>query len=208
MLGVYDPACLVSLSGLAAAVAAMILAVRGTFELAMVGLIIAGIADLFDGVVARRLKRGRFEKEFGVQLDTTVDVFAFVATPVVIVLNSVAVSWAGALGAAWFVTAGVVRLAHFNTLTVRETEPVTHHQGLPVTYTALIFPLLFLVRGTMTEEHFQLLLVAALVAVGFLFVINVPVPKPRGMFYVILPLLAVCLTVYWVGRYLNWFGTV
>ena len=46
-------------------------------------------------------------------------------------------------------------------------------------------------------------IILALAVVGLLFVINVPVPKPRGMFYVILPLLAAGLIAHWVERYLQ-----
>ena len=78
-----------------------------------------------------------------------------------------------------------------------------NHRGLPVTYIALILPLLFLARDGMAAADFHLLLGLALAVVGLLFVINVPVPKPRGMFYVILPLLAAGLIAHWVERYLQ-----
>ncbi len=203
ILGVYDPACLLSLLGVFAAVVAMILALQGTIELALVGLMLAGLADLFDGVVARRLQRSDFEKEFGVQLDTTVDGVAFIATPAVIGLSSITVSWLAVIGVVGFVMAGVVRLAHFNTLSIRGADQSTHYRGLPVTYTALIFPLLFLLRDSVTAENFSLLLGFSFVVIALLFVINVPVRKPRGAFYIILPILAVGLIYYWVGHYLQ-----
>jgi CDP-diacylglycerol--serine O-phosphatidyltransferase len=206
ILGAYNLACLVSLAGLAAAVAAMVLASWGVFELAVVGLILAGVADLFDGVVARRLELGDFAKEFGVQLDTTVDVVAFLATPAVIALSILPAAWPGAIGIGSFVIAGVVRLAHFNTLSVRGADQSTHHRGLPVTYSALIFPLVFLLRDALPAERFQQLLIGVFVVLACLFVVNVPVPKPRGVLYIVLPLLAVGLTVYWIGRYLNLIG--
>ena len=206
MLGAYNPACLVTLSGLLAAVAAMLLATRGMYELAMVGLIFAGIADLFDGVVARRLQLDNFAKEYGIQLDTTVDVVAFVITPLVIALNIAPATWAGALCLGWFVFAGVVRLAHFNTLSTRGVDQSVYHRGMPVTYTALIFPLFFILLGMIPVESFRLLLTGLFAIIGLLFIVNVPVPKPQGSFYIILPLLAVSLTVYWVGRHLHWFS--
>ena len=203
ILGVYDPACLLSLSGVFAAVVAMILALQGIIALALVGLILAGLADLFDGVLARRLQRSEYGKEFGIQLDTSVDGVAFIATPVVIALSIGSVSWLAVTGVVCFVIAGVVRLAHFNTLSIRGADQSTHHRGLPVTYTALIFPLLFLLRDSVTAENFSLLLGFSFVVIALLFVINVPVRKPRGVFYIILPTLAVGLIYYWVGHYLQ-----
>ena len=66
ILGVYNAACLLSLCGAGAAIAAIVLASSGKIELALIGLMLAGLADLFDGVVARRLALNNYEKEYGV----------------------------------------------------------------------------------------------------------------------------------------------
>ncbi|MGV8991515.1 MAG: CDP-alcohol phosphatidyltransferase family protein [Thiobacillus sp.] len=206
-LGAYNSACLLSLAGVTAAVVAMALATSRIIELALVGLILAGLADLFDGVVARRLKRSDYEKEFGVQLDTVVDAVAFVATPVIIALNAAPASLPMLTGMTVFVVAGVVRLAHFNTLSVRCATQSTHHRGLPVTYTALILPLLFLLREQLSSAVFDLLLSLAFALIGVLFVVNFPIRKPRGMFYVIVPVLAAGLIAVWVLRFLRSAGS-
>ncbi len=141
ILGVYDSACLLSLMGVLSATTAMILSVRGALELALVGLMLAGLADLFDGVLARRLHRSRFEKEFGVQLDTTADAVAFIATPVIVALNAGPGSWILMGGVAFFVIAGVIRLAHFNTLLFFLIMRRPPRCTLLVSSTVLIFPL-------------------------------------------------------------------
>ena len=198
ILGAYNPACQLSLAGVVAAVSAMIFAVRGIIDLALVSLMLAGLADMFDGVVARRLRLTNYEKEFGIQLDTTADAVAFVAAPAVIALNTGPASWPVMTGAAIFVIAGVLRLAHFNTLSARGVDQTTHHRGLPVTYVALVFPFLFLLRDSMAVDVFQLLLALTLVVIGILFVTNLPVRRPNRVCYLILPLLAACLIFYWV----------
>lgn len=203
ILGSYDRACLLTLAGVAAAVAAIILSFQGSVELALVGLMLAGLADLFDGVLARSLSRSDYQKEFGAQLDTVVDAVAFVATPVVIALNAGITAFPALLGMALFVMAGVVRLAHFNTLTVRGTDQSTFHRGLPVTYTALLLPLLFLLQRPLSSETFLFVLGLSFPLIGLLFVVNVPVRKPRGVFYVILPVLAAGLIAHWIGRFLQ-----
>ncbi len=202
-IGAYNPACLLSLAGVVASAAAAILSMQGIISLGLVCLILAGLADLFDGVVARRLSLDKYEKEFGVQLDTVVDAVAFVAMPVVIGLSSVPMSWLVVMGSAWFVIAGVVRLAHFNTLSMRGADQSTHHRGLPVTYTALIFPLVFLLRDVLAAEDFQRLLGLSFALTGLAFVANVRVRKPYGRYYLLLPLLAAALIVYWSGQYIQ-----
>jgi CDP-diacylglycerol--serine O-phosphatidyltransferase len=101
---------------------------------------------------------------------------------------------------ALFTVAGAVRLAHFNTLSAQGADQSTHHRGLPVTYTALIFPVLFLLRGLVPESGFRPLLGVAFLLVAIAFVMDVPVRKPRGAFYVLFPLLGAVLVAYWAWR--------
>lgn len=200
ILGAYNPACLVTLSGFLAAVAAIVLASAGRIEFALACLILAGLADLFDGMVARRLNRSEYEKEFGVQLDTVVDVVSFVVAPFVIALGAGLRSPPALVAMGLFVVAGAVRLAHFNTLSAEGADQSTHHRGLPVTYTALIFPLLFLLREAVPAATFRLALGAAFPLIAAAFVMDVPVRKPRGAFYVLFPVLGVVLIAYWIWR--------
>ena len=202
ILGAYNLACLLSLSGLVAAIAAIVLSSTGEIELALVCLMLAGLADLFDGFVARRLKRSDYEKEFGVQLDTVVDVVAFVVTPFVIAFNAGLRSLPALVLMAAFAVGGAVRLAHFNTLSAQGADQSTHHRGLPVTYTALIFPVLFIVRDLVPMVTFRILLGAAFPLIGVLFVVDRPIRKPRGVFYALFPVLGVLLIAYWTWRFL------
>jgi CDP-diacylglycerol--serine O-phosphatidyltransferase len=199
-IGAYNPACLVSLSGFVAAVGAIALAAAGRVEFALACLVLAGLADLFDGVVARRLRRSDYEREFGVQLDTVVDVVSFVLAPFVIAF-SVGLRSPAALGAmVLFTLAGAVRLAHFNTLSAQGADQSTHHRGLPVTYTALIFPVLFILRDAVPAATFKLLLGVAFPLIAGAFVMDLPIRKPRGVFYVLFPVLGVMLVGYWTWR--------
>jgi CDP-diacylglycerol--serine O-phosphatidyltransferase len=200
MLGAYNLACLVTLLGLAAAVTACFLSFDGKIELALVGLMFAGIADLFDGPVARRLKRTDYEREYGVQLDTVVDMASFVVTPFIIAVGAGHRSPVAFSVMLVFVLSGAVRLAHFNTMKAQGDDLSSSHRGLPVTYTALAFPILYIARDFWASSAFNALLQAAFVAFAVLFVIDVPIRKPRGVFYVLFPLLAVVLITYWIWR--------
>jgi CDP-diacylglycerol--serine O-phosphatidyltransferase len=201
ILGAYNLACALTLLGLAAAVGAFVLSAAGVIELALVCLMLAGLADLFDGVVARRLQQSDYEKEFGVQLDTVVDVVAFVVTPFVIALHAGLQSLPAVGVMLVFVVSGAIRLAHFNTLSAQGTGVSTHHRGVPVTYTALVFPILFIARDLVSPSLFQLLLGATFLIFAVLFVLDVPVRKPRGVFYLLFPLLGGVLIAYWTWRY-------
>jgi len=200
ILGAYNPAGLVTLSGLLAAVGAIVLASVGRIEFALACLSIAGLADLFDGVVARRLTRSEYEKEFGVQLDTVVDVVAFVVAPFAVAFGAGLRSPLALVVMALFAVAGAVRLAHFNTLSAQGADQSTAHRGLPVTYTALIFPVLFLLRDALPAAPFGWLLCVAFLVIAAAFVTDRPVRKPHGVWYVLFPVLGAVLISYWIWR--------
>ena len=83
-LGYYNKSVILTYAGAAAAVAGMGLACSGKIKAAVLCLIFCGVADLFDGMIARRCKRTDEEKEFGIQIDSLTDMASFALFPPVI----------------------------------------------------------------------------------------------------------------------------
>lgn len=198
LLGMVNAPTLVTMVGLLSALVACQLALRGQPELALVGLIGAGLCDLFDGWVARRSQLDARARRFGVQIDSLVDMVSFGLTPVLIAF---AFGLDGPLGlavGAVYVCAAAQRLAYFNVLVRDDDGPVRTYTGLPVTFAALIFPLLLAPATLLPRPQLHWLLALMLLAVGALFVAPLRIRKPAGLVYVAMPLLAVVLSVYWI----------
>ncbi|MDR2565288.1 MAG: CDP-alcohol phosphatidyltransferase family protein [Bifidobacteriaceae bacterium] len=254
MLGGAHPANVVTYLGVAAAVAGLGLAEAGQVALALVCLAAAGIADLFDGAVARRFKRTRLQRLLGVALDSLADAVSFLALPAAVLFATGSQPWAWAV-AAVYVIAGLTRLAWFDaeayaraTASTGEPgtgdahraeppggtpalgragepdgpdgagerpaadragepggplapgqsgdreQPITHYRGLPVTYAALLLPLVGLAALAFAPELLGPGLAIGLVALAFLFVWDVPVPKPRGAWYAVFALVFLGVT--------------
>ena len=71
MIGKWNKSVILTYIGLAFAVAGIFLASReGCLNYAWCCLMAAGVCDLFDGAVARKVKRTDEEKKFGVELDS------------------------------------------------------------------------------------------------------------------------------------------
>ena len=149
----------------------------------------AGICDLFDGVVARKIKRTNEEKSFGIQLDTVADVVSFCVTPTLIVYLQVEAGWYVPVVCAFYIICGVIRLAYFNTLAVPDI-PIKYYQGLPVTYISLILPIVLLFRSNMAT-------IITYSIVGLLFILKLKIPKPGGIWYIFFPLIAIALIALW-----------
>lgn len=189
-IGKYNRSVILTYIGVAFAFAGIALAVSERVAAAMVCLIAAGICDLFDGVIARRCKRDQAEKEFGVQIDSLADAVDFLALPAVLGVRLTAdigaVGYPVILG---YILCGIIRLAWFNTSAAAEGAR-THFDGLPVTYSALIFPVLWTVLGFFEGAPPAVWVIFyALTAV--MFVLNVKIPKPRGAWYGVFGALAV-----------------
>ena len=96
-----------------------------------------------------------------------------------------------------FVGAATMRLSYFNYLVIAkgDDKPVKFYSGLPVTSVSIVFPVLILFRNTISTESFLMILRSLFVLITILFITNIKVPKPRGIAYVIIPVLTL---VYFV----------
>ncbi len=155
-------------------------------------LVLAGVCDMFDGKVARMCKRDKEEKEFGIQIDSLADTVNFVVLPVVIMMSLGMISIYHVVVYAFFVICGISRLGYFNVHAGLD-DPVKFYNGLPVTSTAIIYPVLGLLHGQIPEETFCLIYIIATLLTGLLFVVKIKVPKFKGIAYVIIPILAAIL---------------
>ena len=162
-------------------------------------LMLAGICDLFDGTVARRCKRTEEEKMFGIELDSLVDVMSFIALPICIFI-------AMGLTHTWYIVLymifalfGVARLAYFNIATADSEKAVKYYIGLPVTYVALILPLLYLLRCVLADNIFIPVFTCGIVAVSILEIIRVNIPKPKGIWYGIFGVMAIAMLIIYLA---------
>ena len=204
MIGVYDYTVILTYLSLVSGVVGIIISVTGVGhpEIGIFFLMVSGILDAFDGRVARTKKeRTDFEKKFGVQIDSLADLICFGILPVSIGLAQLRVrgifteivsrkDYEGRFSilvlllliAVFYVLAALIRLAYFNaTEEIRAEEAkktgVTYYIGLPVTASALVFPLVMLIhffsKWDLTIFYFIMMLIVAMA-----FVMNIKVRKP------------------------------
>lgn len=193
IIGSWHPSVVLTYVGAATSALGMSLAISGHFRGALACLVLAGLADLFDGPVARAMSRTDAQRAFGVQVDSLTDVFSFVAFPVVLVAALVGEWWVVPVLALYTVT-GLARLTHFTVTVAVDETPRHHFRGLPVIYAALVLPLTALLRPHL-GAGFAPLITLVTAALAVLFVLDVPFSKPRGVAYAALGLLAVAIMV-------------
>ncbi|MBO7689968.1 MAG: CDP-alcohol phosphatidyltransferase family protein [Clostridia bacterium] len=191
IIGVWNLANCVTWLGIAAAVLAIYFALAGNARIAMLVFIVSGLCDLFDGRVARMFKRTDVEKAFGIQLDSFADTVSFVVFPAVFLLTLTAAPWAVVL-AILYILAGITRLCWFDITTDGDTK---YFAGVPVTYMALVLPLVFVIVNKAAPDLIPAFTAASLAVMGILYVLNIRVKKPGGLWYAIFGVLAIVLAV-------------
>ncbi len=212
MIGVYDYTVVLTYLSLVSGVLGIIIAVTGAGhpEAGIFFLMVSGILDALDGKVARTKKdRTELAKNFGVQIDSLADLVCFGVLPALIGLAQLRISgiftevvkkkdYDGSFSmlvillviAIFYVLAALIRLAYFNsTIDMRNEEAkktgVTYYIGLPVTASALVFPLVMIIhlfsKWNLTIIYFLVMLLMAIA-----FVMNIKVRKPSKIGLLIL----------------------
>jgi Phosphatidylserine synthase len=152
---------------------------------AIICLMISGICDMFDGKFARMMKnRTEEDEEYGIQIDSLTDMVSFIAFPIIILYGMSKSFDIGlhpvvtVISLAAFTIGGISRLAFFN-LTATKSGPIKYYSGLPVTTTAMIFPLIYLFRYVFSDQVFIGVYLGVFALVAFLFVYNFKIKKPK-----------------------------
>lgn len=182
-IGFYDYTVILTYLSLISSLIGMEFAADGQLAVAICCLVISGICDMFDGVIARSKKdRTADGKNFGIQIDSLCDLVCFGVFPAII-LHFCGVD--GVLGHAiliLYVLCAVIRLAFFNVLeTKRQTTEdgcAKGYRGLPVTSIAIILPFFRLVGLLLPDTANTVICYIIPALVGILFIADFHFPKP------------------------------
>ena len=201
MIGKWNKSVIATYVGMLFAFAAIFLTLADLCGYAMMCFMAAGICDLFDGTIARMCKRTEEEKNFGIQLDSLVDVVSFIALPIVFVVKIIGITWYSIAASVMYSVFGVARLAYFNVCQEENEDkdsPVKYYTGMPVTYAALIFPIIYLLHCFLTNDVLALLMCIVMEIMAVLFILKLKFIKPGKKGYIFLMLLAIALFVLYV----------
>lgn len=197
-IGFYSASVFLTYLGVSFAVTGMVIASLGNIPLAIMCLILSGICDMFDGTVARACKRSEEEKKFGIQIDSLADTVSFGVFPVVLGICMGFTSKIDMIIYILYVLAAIIRLAYFNVLAEEKTifnkkkrQNVSYYYGLPVTSIAIILPFTYNLDIFNAHNIFMYAYPLVMLMTAFLFVLNIKIKKPSGIWYIVCSILAV-----------------
>lgn len=183
LIGFYDYTVILTYASLLSAVAGMMLASNGCFTAAVLCLLVSGVCDAFDGMVARTKKnRTDDEKSFGIQLDSLCDVVSFGVFPAFLCYHMGVDGVIGGCVMFLYCMCAVIRLAFFNVMEGKRQQieggSNKTYRGLPVTSISIIFPVIYVAGFILPASLFAVVLHILLAVVAFLFILDFSVKKP------------------------------
>ena len=198
MIGFYNYTVILTYISLLISAVGIGFAATGDPFTALFCLMASGVCDMFDGMIARtRKKSTEEEKRFGIQLDSLCDIVCFGVLPAAVGITLAegqstllrVASWGfGAL----FILCALIRLAYFNV--TEETRQATEggrrksYMGVPVTTSAVIFPLMYALSALIPAAVGLWIYPAFILITAIAFITPVKVPKPHAKGLVVMGL--------------------
>lgn len=149
MIGFYNYTVILTYIGMIFGLCGVISSFSGNIMPAIIFLMLSAVCDMFDGKIARTMKRTKQEKRFGIQIDSLSDFLCFGVLPAMIGYNIGMKEWYFFPAIIYYVLAALIRLAYYNVMeeerqdkTEKDIEMCT---GLPVPPSAFIFPVIYLI---------------------------------------------------------------
>ena len=197
MIGKWNKSVILTYISLAVGIIGIALLFNGlSIKYSIICLIISGVCDMFDGTVARKCKRNEEEKEFGIQLDSLVDTICFIVLPITILcFTNYSLYFVPVY--ILYAVCGIARLAYFN-IKAPSSRVVSYYEGLPVTYSALLFSVIYLLFYVLGQNVFVYLINFLTIVLAILYVVRIKVPKPRFIASIVLSLIAVIVTIVYI----------
>lgn len=194
-IGKWNKSVILTYIGMGFSLWGMCFALSKDIKNAFLCLVLAAICDLFDGTVARKCKRTEEEKEFGIQLDSLVDVVSFVIFPLVIYMGMGMTHWYDVLVFVLYGICGVARLGFFNISVACSDGPVKYYRGVPVTSAALVFSAVYVFSKFVPTYIVSIAAPIMMTLLAIAFIADIKIKKPTKLWYCIFVVLAIVMIV-------------
>ncbi|HPE15300.1 MAG TPA: hypothetical protein PLT65_05755 [Bacilli bacterium] len=159
-------------------------AINGNLKISLLLFMCSGLIDMLDGRFANLFKRNKFQKRFGEQIDTVLDVFNFGAIPIFLVYLYGYNDLITILFLVFYLFAATMRLAYFNTV-IEVNSKKRLYQGLPVTTITLTLPIIILLTHLLNNSFGLWTIRILLFIVSILYISNIKFTKPKSIFFII-----------------------
>jgi CDP-diacylglycerol---serine O-phosphatidyltransferase len=179
-----DYANALTLLGLLLGFLSAIAAIQSHFYLALISFMFAGVVDLIDGSVARRISRTPLQSAVGEQLDGLADLCSFGFSPTIFAYCFGLQTPVNCLILMLYLGAAGLRTAYFSCTGLTGTDAKQSYIGLPTAYSAVFLPLTCLTQFVLPLGSVLTLLAIIFLLHTIAMVTPFRVPKPQGIWQI------------------------
>lgn len=195
IIGFYRGCDFVTMASTISAIVGMIFAINNHIITAVSCLILSGICDAFDGVLARRRENTKDQTTYGEELDSLSDVMAFGVLPVIITVCDCGNKLWFYPVFVFYVLCGLIRLAYFNMLAQKNDTDKSCFIGIPITAITIIYPIFYIAFRLTGVPFSEYIMLGMLFITGILYVVRIKVKKPDSIAKTVLAVLGVFIII-------------
>jgi len=198
---VKDLPNLCSLTGLLCALLGIYFAITQQFQIAMIGILWAVVFDWGDGMIARRTPgRIDYQKNFGAQLDSLIDIVNFGVFPAILLLSYANFNPWFLPGAFIILASCAIRLSYFNIFGLVDGKT---YIGLNLDNNGIMLAFVFLFEVFFPHSIFSIFLYSSLMVLAALNLSSIRVPKIPEKWFGLLIIYSLTLTAIFTWQHLQ-----
>lgn len=190
-IGIYNRTVILTFIGLIFSIIGICSCFYGNTDIAVILLMLSGICDAFDGVVASKAKRDEKEIKYGIQLDSLVDIVSSGIFPIILLMSMGFNKWYNITIYCFFAIAGVIRLGYFN---INCEEDGKYFKGVPITTSTMLIPFIYILTTN------EIALSLSMFILSVLFLVNIKIKKLNFIQRIILTVIGIALIVILIMR--------
>lgn len=195
IVGIYRNCDFVTMLSSVFGIIGIICAMNAHISLAIFSLIMSGICDSFDGVLARKRNNTKKEMIYGCEMDSLSDIVCFGVLPIIISINDGINESLSNVVYIMYILAGIIRLAYYNTLYHVDEDSKGYFVGFPITSVAIIYPIFWLIFRAKKIIYSNIIIVAMFFCLAISYIVRVKIKKIDTKWKLILAILGIVFIV-------------
>lgn len=197
MIGIYDYTVILTYLSFLSGLTGIYFALNGNTLIGIICIMVSGLFDMFDGKVARTKKnRTETSKKFGIQIDSLSDLVAFGLLPSAIGISLGLDKTVLCFTLYLIPLCALIRLAYFNVdeeVRSSKTNEARHeYLGLPVTTSAIVVPIIYLLKNII-KNNFVYVYGVVLLILSILFITKFKMFKLKNRGMIIMTILGIII---------------
>lgn len=195
IIGIYRNCDFVTMLSSVFGIIGIICAFNAHINLAIFSLVMSGICDSFDGVLARKRNNTKKEMIYGCEMDSLSDIVCFGVLPIVISINDGINGWWANVVYIIYVLTGIIRLAYYNTLYHIDENSKGYFIGLPITSVAILYPVFWLIFRMNELANSSVVIILMFLSLAISYITRVKIKKIDTKWRLVLATLGVLFIV-------------